>query len=112
MDPQGKEHMAKRPIFVKFRATEVQRGNLIDAARRSGTTSSALLRRFVASLPRGPQTEFGRMRAEWAAVRQVANQVLNFADEARHHAPAAAEQVRIAAGSLHRMASRHLGPIE
>jgi len=111
VDPR-KAAMATKTIFVKFRATESQRSNLIDAAKRTGTTSSALLRRFVASLPRGPQTEFGRMRAEWAAVRQVANQVLTFADEARHYAPAAAEQVKIAASSLHRMASRHLGPIE
>ncbi len=112
VDPQGKEHMAKRPIFVKFRATEVQRGNLIDAAKRSGTTSSALLRRFVASLPRGQQADFGRMRAEWAAVRQVANQVLTFADEVHRHVPETADRVRVAADSLHRMASRHLGPIE
>lgn len=111
MDP-GKAAMATKTIFVKFRATEAQRSNLIDAAKRAGTTSSALLRRFVASLPRGHQADFGRMRAEWAAVRQVANQVLTFADEAHRHAPETADRVRIAAGSLHRMASRHLGPIE
>jgi len=111
VDPR-KDAMATKTIFVKFRATEAQRSNLVDAAKRTGTTSSALLRRFVASLSRGPQTDFGRMRAEWAAVRQVANQVLTFAEEAHRHYPAAAEHVRIAAGSLHRMASRHLGPIE
>lgn len=104
--------MATKTIFVKFRATEAQRSNLIEAAERTGTTSSALLRRFAAGLPRGPQADFGRVRAEWAAVRQAANQILTFADEARRQAPEAAERVRIAAGSLHRMASRHLGPIE
>lgn len=104
--------MATKTIFVKFRATEAQRGNLIKAAARSGTTSSALLRRFAASLPRGHQADVRRMRTEWAAVRQVANQVLTFVDESHCHAPEAAERVRIAAGNLHRMASRHLGPIE
>ena len=105
--------MAKRPIFVKFRATEAQRDSLIKAAELDGTTSSALLRRFAGSLRNGGRPQCVPSRAEWVAVRQAANEVLTFADAATlPHSPAAAERIRIAASNLHRLASRHLGPVE
>lgn len=101
-----------KTVFVKFRASETQKNILSEAASRRGITASALLRRFVVTLRPGAQPTSDAARSEWAAVRQLANQVLTFADETDRLPLDVAERLRVTGASLHRMARIHLSPVE
>lgn len=99
-------------VFVKFRTTERQRDRLNRAAAGAGTTSSVLLRRFILDLPRSALPDRGQQeRADWAHVRQLANQIISASADAYQGTSESAARIRAAASALHTLASQRLGPI-
>ncbi|MGI3899401.1 MAG: hypothetical protein ACRYGP_29565 [Janthinobacterium lividum] len=79
------------------------------AARRANMTTSDLLRGLSGQIVEGRSAD-GRVRADMAAVRTLANRLLAWADRASCDEERDLGLIVRLANQLHEMAARHLGP--